>query len=311
MNNGERPMGAANDKQTNHTASCQPPPSSCSHSDTSLGGGGGLCTHQSPRATSWTPTPPPPNAKSLTCARTHKAPGAGRPLELKVGRSSSTGEVGGVAYPDGRGPPPSPAREQPTPAQGQASLCTEALVQPGPEKKKGVRWGGRARPKGVGWGARARPKNAPLTPSMTCIHPRPSLKDSGGGGGGGLGPVVTHPPTRTYWGLLRCYEPQPGHGLAVPGGGGAEWQPGLLRLDPPPHPLHPHIRKFLLRKKMKLIKGIELEVHFRYTNLFLAFEPPPPAQVKFATKPWPDSSPKATAYPSTPNPVGCKPPHQK
>ena len=47
-----------------------------------------------------------------------------------------------------------------------------------------------------------------------------------------------------------------GHGLQgplyrYPGGLGAEWRPGLLRLTPPPT----HIRKRFLGKKIKFIKG--------------------------------------------------------
>ena len=47
--------------------------------------------------------------------------------------------------------------------------------------------------------------------------------------------------------------PKTGHGLPLPfpEGGGAEWQPGLLRLTHPPN----HIRKIFFSRKMKLIKG--------------------------------------------------------
>ena len=56
------------------------------------------------------------------------------------------------------------------------------------------------------------------------------------------------------------------------GGGGQIGPPGFWLTHPPTH-----IRKFFLRKKMKFYqRGPNLEVDFRYTNFFLASDPPPP-----------------------------------
>ena len=61
-------------------------------------------------------------------------------------------------------------------------------------------------------------------------------------------------------------------------GWGSNWPLGILA-DPP---THPHI---FLRKKMKFYqRGPNLEVDFRYTNFFLASDPPPPVQYQPATK---------------------------
>ena len=54
------------------------------------------------------------------------------------------------------------------------------------------------------------------------------------------------------------------------GGGGQNGPPGFWLTHPPTH-----IRKFFLRKKMKFYqRGPNLEVDFRYTNFFLASDPP-------------------------------------
>ena len=51
------------------------------------------------------------------------------------------------------------------------------------------------------------------------------------------------------------------------GGGGAEWQPGLLRLTHPPT----HTRKVFLSKELTFIKGARnCRSTWRYTNFFLA-----------------------------------------
>ena len=56
------------------------------------------------------------------------------------------------------------------------------------------------------------------------------------------------------------------------GGGGANWPPGILA-DPP---THPHQKIFPQEKNEIYQRGPNLEVDFRYTNFFLASEPPPP-----------------------------------
>ena len=62
------------------------------------------------------------------------------------------------------------------------------------------------------------------------------------------------------------------------GEGGAEWQPGLLRLThPPTHPPTPE--KFSSRTQMKFIKGTRNWKSIRYTNFFLASDPPTPPGV--------------------------------
>ena len=59
-------------------------------------------------------------------------------------------------------------------------------------------------------------------------------------------------------------------GAGITGGGGAEWQPGLLCLThPPTHPpTHPHQKIFPDGKNEIYQSGPKLEVDFRYTNFF-------------------------------------------
>ena len=54
------------------------------------------------------------------------------------------------------------------------------------------------------------------------------------------------------------------------GGGGANWSPGILA-DPP---THPHQKIFPQEKNEIYQRGPNLEVDFRYTNFFLASDPP-------------------------------------
>ena len=56
------------------------------------------------------------------------------------------------------------------------------------------------------------------------------------------------------------------------GGGGSNWPPGILA-DPP---THPHQKIFPQEKNEIYQRGPNLEVDFRYTNFFLASDPPPP-----------------------------------
>ena len=56
------------------------------------------------------------------------------------------------------------------------------------------------------------------------------------------------------------------------GGGGSNWPPGILA-DPPPHP---HQKIFPQENNEIYQRGLNLEVDFRYTNFFLASDPPPP-----------------------------------
>ena len=56
------------------------------------------------------------------------------------------------------------------------------------------------------------------------------------------------------------------------GGGGSNWPPGILA-DPP---THPHQKIFPQVKNEIYQRGPNLEVDFRYTNFFLASDPPPP-----------------------------------
>ena len=56
------------------------------------------------------------------------------------------------------------------------------------------------------------------------------------------------------------------------GGGGSNWPPGILA-DPP---THPHQKIFPQGKNEIYQRGPNLEVDFRYTNFFLASDPPPP-----------------------------------
>ena len=56
---------------------------------------------------------------------------------------------------------------------------------------------------------------------------------------------------------------------------------------PPPDPCtHPHQKIFPRRKSEIYQSGPKLAVDFRYTNCFLASDPPPPEKVKYATKSW-------------------------
>ena len=59
------------------------------------------------------------------------------------------------------------------------------------------------------------------------------------------------------------------------GGGGSNWPPGILA-DPP---THPHQKIFPQEKNEIYQWGPNLEVDFRYTNFFLASDPPPPGIV--------------------------------
>ena len=56
------------------------------------------------------------------------------------------------------------------------------------------------------------------------------------------------------------------------GGGGSNWPPGILA-DPP---THPHQKIFPQEKNEIYQRGPNLEVDFRYTNFFLASDPPSP-----------------------------------
>ena len=56
------------------------------------------------------------------------------------------------------------------------------------------------------------------------------------------------------------------------GGGGANWPPGILA----DRPTHPHQKIFPQEKNEIYQRGPNLEVDFRYTNFFLASDPPPP-----------------------------------
>ena len=56
------------------------------------------------------------------------------------------------------------------------------------------------------------------------------------------------------------------------GAGGSNWSPGILA-DPP---THPHQKIFPQEKNEIYQRGPNLEVDFRYTNFFLASDPPPP-----------------------------------
>ena len=63
--------------------------------------------------------------------------------------------------------------------------------------------------------------------------------------------------------------------LSDTGGGGSNWPPGILA-DPP---THPHQKIFPPEKNEIYQRGPNLEVDFRYTNFFLASDPPPPGIV--------------------------------
>ena len=60
--------------------------------------------------------------------------------------------------------------------------------------------------------------------------------------------------------------------LVILGGGGGNWPPGILA-DPP---THPHQKIFRQEKNEIYQRGPNLEVDVRYTNFFLASDPPPP-----------------------------------
>ena len=60
--------------------------------------------------------------------------------------------------------------------------------------------------------------------------------------------------------------------LSDTGGGGSNWPPGILA-DPPSHP---HQKIFPQEKNEIYQRGPNLEVDFRYTNFFLASDPPTP-----------------------------------
>ena len=63
--------------------------------------------------------------------------------------------------------------------------------------------------------------------------------------------------------------------LSDTGGGGSNWPPGILA-DPS---THPHQKIFPQEKNEIYPRGPNLEVDFRYTNFFLASDPPPPGIV--------------------------------
>ena len=67
--------------------------------------------------------------------------------------------------------------------------------------------------------------------------------------------------------------PRAGLCLVILGGGGLNWPPGILA-DPPTHP--PTLENFSSEKNEIYQRGPNLEVDFRYTNFFLASDPPPP-----------------------------------
>ena len=60
--------------------------------------------------------------------------------------------------------------------------------------------------------------------------------------------------------------------LVILGGGRSNWPPGILA-DPP---THPHQKIFPQEKNEIYQRGPNLEVDFRYTNFFLASDPPTP-----------------------------------
>ena len=60
--------------------------------------------------------------------------------------------------------------------------------------------------------------------------------------------------------------------LVILGGGGSNWPPGILA-DPPTHPR----QKIFPQEKNEIYqRGPNLEANFRYTNFFLASDPPTP-----------------------------------
>ena len=63
--------------------------------------------------------------------------------------------------------------------------------------------------------------------------------------------------------------------LSDTGGGGSSWPPVIL--DDPP--THPHQKIFPQEKNEIYQRAPNLEVDFRYTNFFLASDPPPPGIV--------------------------------
>ena len=60
------------------------------------------------------------------------------------------------------------------------------------------------------------------------------------------------------------------------GGGGQIGPPGFWLTHPP---THPHQKIFPQEKNAIYQRGPNLEVDFRYTNFFLASDPPPPPRV--------------------------------
>ena len=64
----------------------------------------------------------------------------------------------------------------------------------------------------------------------------------------------------------------PGLCLVILGGGGSNWPPRILA----DLPTHPHQKIFPQEKNEIYQRGPNLEVDFRYTNFFLASDPPPP-----------------------------------
>ena len=62
------------------------------------------------------------------------------------------------------------------------------------------------------------------------------------------------------------------------GGGGSNWPPGILA-DPP---THPHQKIFPQEKNEIYKRGPNLEVDFRYTNFFLAPDPPTPPPFRYS-----------------------------
>ena len=74
-------------------------------------------------------------------------------------------------------------------------------------------------------------------------------------------------------GHAESRERPPGLCLVILGGGGQIGPPGFWLTHPP---THPHQKIFPQEKNEIYQRGPNLEVDFRYTNFFLASDPPPP-----------------------------------
>ena len=74
----------------------------------------------------------------------------------------------------------------------------------------------------------------------------------------------------------HAHWPEPGLCLVILGGGGQIAPPGFWLTHPP---THPHQKIFPQEKNEIYQRGPNLGVDFRYTNFFLASDPPPPGIV--------------------------------